>query len=299
MVQPDPRIGTILNDRYRLLQLVGQGSMASVYRAERLQLKREVAIKFLRESFAVDADGRRRFEIEAKAMSRLVHPNCISVIDFGLDGDSPYLVMDFVTGRTLRQALATHGGPLVPRHAINLTKQILAGLAHAHQHGIIHRDMKPENVLVTEVAGVGEQARIADFGLAKLRDEVTVTTGVALGTPSYMSPEQTIGQSASITADIYAMGIILFEMLTGQKPYRADSPFEIMRLHREAPIPTLSSMVPDHRFSKQLETVVQTALGKEPAWRYPSAETMLQALDKVPEGQPGGYKQKAWWQFWK
>lgn len=272
--------------------------MATVYRGERLQLRREVAVKFLRESFAVDSDGRRRFEVEARAMSRLVHPNCVSVTDFGLDGDSPYLVMDFVMGQSLRELLVFAGGFLPAKRAIDLTKQVLAGLAHAHHQGIIHRDMKPENILVTQIAGHGEQARIADFGLAKLRDEVTVTTGVALGTPSYMSPEQTIGQSADARADIYAAGILLFEMIAGQKPFSAESPFEIMRLHREAPVPPLSSMLPNQNFSKQLEAVIQTAMAKDRDRRYPNAEAFLHALDKVPEGRPEGFRRSAWWKFW-
>lgn len=299
MVQPDVRIGTILNDRYLLLELVGEGTMATVYRGERVQLKREVAVKFLRESFAVDADGRRRFEVEARAMSRLVHPNCISVTDFGLDGDSPYLVMDYVTGQSLRELLNLSAGPLATKRAIDLIKEVLAGLAHAHQHGIIHRDMKPENILVTYVAGHGEQARIADFGLAKLRDEVTVTTGVALGTPSYMSPEQTVGQSADIRADIYAAGIILFEMITGQKPFIAANPFDIMRMHREAPVPQLSSRMLNHRFSKPLEQVMQIALAKDRDRRFPNAEAFLQTIDKVPEAHPEQLRRKAWWQFWR
>lgn len=299
MGHQDARIGTILNDRYLLLERLGEGTMATVYRAERLKLKRSVAVKFLRESFAIDEDGRRRFEVEARAMSRLEHPNCVSVSDFGVELESPYLVLDYVAGLTLRQVMQIQAGPMPARRALDIVKQVLAGLSHAHHHGIVHRDMKPDNVLVTEIAGHGEQARIADFGLAKLRDDVTVTTGVALGTPSYMSPEQTVGESADARTDIYAVGIILFELLIGRKPFHAESPFDLMRFHRESPVPSLASSHPDLAFSRQMEAIIQTALAKPRERRFDSAATFLQALDSAPEAQPGGYQRKSWWQFWR
>ena len=196
-------------------------------------------------------------------MSRLEHPNCVSVSDFGVEHESPYLVLDYVAGLTLRQVMQMQAGPMPAGRAVAIVKQVLAGLSHAHHHGIVHRDMKPDNVLVTEIAGHGEQARIADFGLAKLRDDVTVTTGVALGTPSYMSPEQTIGQSADARTDIYAVGIILFELLVGRKPFQAESPFDLMRFHRESPVPPLGASVPEIAFSKQMEAIVQKALAKD------------------------------------
>lgn len=299
MAHEDPRIGTVLADRYLLLEQVGEGTMATVYRAERLRLKRSVAVKFLRESFAVDEDGRRRFEVEARAMSRLEHPNCVSITDFGVDHESPYLVLDFVSGRTLREVMQFQSGPMAPRNVVKLIKQILAGLSHAHHHGIVHRDMKPDNVLVTEIVGHGEQARIVDFGLAKLRDDATVTSGVALGTPSYMSPEQTIGESADVRTDLYAAGVILFEMLAGNRPFQADSPFDVMRMHRESPVPSLAAMTPGTDFSKQIEAVIQTALAKDRERRYSSADEFSKALDQVPEASPEGYIKKSWWQFWR
>lgn len=299
MALEDPRIGTVLADRYLLLEHVGAGSMATVYRGERTQLKRAVAVKFLRESFAFADDGRRRFEVEARAMGRLEHPNCVSIIDFGVEGDSPYLVLDFVTGQTLGEIMRFQVGRMPTSRAIRLIRHVLAGLAHAHQHGIVHRDMKPDNVLVTEVIGRGEQARIADFGLAKLRDDVTVTTGVALGTPAYMSPEQTLGQSADERSDFYAVGVILFELLTGNKPYQAESPFELMRLHREAPIPSLTSMAPGREFSRELEAIAQTAMAKDRDRRYTSAEAFSKALEGVPESRPEGIQSNRWWEFWR
>jgi eukaryotic-like serine/threonine-protein kinase len=282
MDEVDPRVGAVLHGRYQVLERLTAGSMGVVYRAERVQLKKPVAVKVLHESYAATADGMRRFEVEARAMSRLGHPNCVAVIDFGVDNGAPYLVMDFITGCTLREIIQQEGR-LAPRRAIDIVRQILAGLAHAHGHGIVHRDMKPENILVTAVEGHGEQVRIVDFGLAKLRDEKTVTTGVALGTPGYMSPEQTAGSPVDPRADVYAVGIILYELLVGRKPFQAESPFEVMRMHREVPPMPLSQAAPDSTFSRQLDQLVQTALAKRPADRYADMTAMANALEATPE----------------
>jgi serine/threonine-protein kinase len=288
MAADDPRVGTLLHDRYRVLERLTAGSMGVVYRAERVKLNRKVAIKVLHESYATTEDGMRRFEVEARAMSRLSHPNCVTVIDFGLDQGAPYLVMDFVTGRTLRQVIAEEGR-LAPGRAVDTVRQILAGLGHAHAQGIIHRDVKPENIVITVVEGQGEQVRILDFGLAKLRDEKTVTTGVAVGTPGYMSPEQTVGEIVDERADIYAVGIILYELLVGRKPFRADTPFEIMRMHRQVPPAPLAHAAADLTFSPALEAVVQRALAKSPGERFSSAAQFADALRRTPEapGVPG------------
>ncbi len=161
--------------------------MGVVYKGERVQLGRAVAVKFLHPWIAAQKTFLSRFENEARAMSRLLHPHCVSVIDFGVEG-SPYLVMDFVTGRTLRDLMQE--GRLSAGRAMRLAQQLLAGLAHAHEQGIVHRDLKPENLILSEEAGLQEHLRILDFGLAKLRDGPAMTAGMAVGTPSYMSPEQ-------------------------------------------------------------------------------------------------------------
>ena len=279
---PDPRVGTVLHGRYKVLERRTEGSMGVVYRAERVQLKRAVAIKFLHEGYAATDDGRRRFEVEARAMSRLEHPNCVPVTDFGVDEGSPYLVMDFVNGCTLRQLLNTEWR-LAPRRAVAIIRQVLAGLAHAHDKGIIHRDIKPENVLITLVEGHGEHVRIVDFGLAKLRDEGSFTTGVAVGTPVYMSPEQTLGQKADERADIYACGVILYEMLAGAKLFQAETPFEVMRMHQETPPPPLSVTAAGVPLSPRLEAAVMKALAKPREERFQSAREMLAALEDVDE----------------
>jgi eukaryotic-like serine/threonine-protein kinase len=272
----------VLHGRYRVLQCLTRGGMGVVYRGERLQLGRPVAIKFLHESYAAADDGKRRFEVEARAMSRLAHPNCVAVTDFGVDQGAPYLVMDFVPGQTLRDLLAVEGR-LPPSRALDIIRQVLAGVAHAHGHQIVHRDLKPENVLVTALEGHGEHVRIVDFGLAKLRNEASVTTGIAVGTPSYMSPEQTMGSKVDERADIYATGVMLYELLVGHKPFHASSPFELMRMHREVPPTPLARAAPDMRISQELEAAIQRALAKEREDRFPSAAAFLAALDATPE----------------
>jgi hypothetical protein len=287
---PDPHIGTVLHDRYLVLERVTEGSMGIVYRGERVGLKRAVAIKFLNEGYAGTDEGVKRFEIEARAMSRLGHPNCVAVTDFGLDQGAPYLVMDFVNGQTLRQLLVGETR-LAPVRAVAIVRQVLAGLIHAHGHGIIHRDIKPENILVTPVVGHGEQVRIVDFGLAKLRDEGSITTGrMAVGTPGYMSPEQTVGEKVDERADVYAVGIILYELLAGTKPFTGKSPFDVMRMHREVPPPPLAQAAPGVEISPQLEQVVMTALAKPRDQRFATAADFLAALERTREarGQTGG-----------
>jgi eukaryotic-like serine/threonine-protein kinase len=284
MSGPDPRIGTVLHDRYLILQRLAAGAMAVVYRGERLRLKRPVAIKFLQESYASSDDGMRRFEREAMVMSQLSHPNCVAVTDFGSDQGAPYLVMDFINGRSLREVQGVE--PRLPAgRAVEIVRQLLAGLTHAHGHGIVHRDIKPENILLSPVEGHGEQVRILDFGLAKLQSEGTNTTGMAIGTPSYMSPEQTIGERADEHADVYSTGIILYELLTGTKPFHAESAFDLMRLHREAAAPPLAQAAPDLRFSAALEEVVARALAKQREARFPSAGAFLTALEATPEAR--------------
>jgi serine/threonine-protein kinase len=260
--------------------------MGVVYRGERLGLGRAVAIKFVWPWIAEDERTRKRFEIEARAMSRLTHPSCVSVIDFGLEegSRSPYLVMDYATGRTLGAAL--DAGRLPVGQALHIARQILGGLAHAHGQGIIHRDIKPDNIILSEESGFGAHVRILDFGLAKLKDTSSqVTAGFALGTPSYMSPEQTCGEPVDARSDIYAVGIVLFEMLTGQRPFRAEKALDLLKMHREVAAPALREKASEATFSAALETVVARALAKAPDARFASAAEFAAALDATPEAK--------------
>jgi len=271
---PDPRIGSVLQARYRILSKIDSGAMGVVYRGERVQLGRPVAVKFLHPWIAAQKAFLSRFENEAKAMSRLLHPNCVSVIDFGIEG-SPFLVMDFVTGRTLRSVMQ-EGRLEVPR-ALRIIQQLLAGLAHAHAQGIVHRDLKPENLILSTEEGLDEHLRILDFGLAKLRDGPQMTAGMAVGTPSYMSPEQS-GADGAIDArtDLYTVGIVLYELLTTKKPFQSENVGELILMQREAPPPHARESVPE--LSKEMDGLIWKAMSKLPEDRFQSAGEMAAAL---------------------
>ena len=278
---PDPRVGQVLQGRYRILERVAAGAMGVVYRGERVELSRAVAVKFLHPWIAAQQTFRTRFETEARAMSRLNHPNCVSVIDFGVEG-SPYLVMDFITGGTLRKVL--EWGRLSPVRAVAIARQVLAGVAHAHAQGIIHRDLKPDNMILTDTDGLPDHVKILDFGLAKLRDGPAKTSGLAIGTPSYMSPEQT-GAPGEIDGrtDIYAVGVVMHEMLAGAKPFASEKVAEILLMHRDQAPPPLRQVVPAAGISAALEAVVLRALAKKPDDRYQTAVEFAAALEGVPE----------------
>ncbi len=280
---PDPRIGHLLQDRYRILSKIASGAMGVVYKGERVQLGRPVAVKFLHPWIAAQKAFLSRFENEAKAMSRLAHPNCVSVIDFGVEG-SPYLVMDFVTGRTLREAMLA--GPLPTERVFKIAQQLLAGLAHAHAQGIVHRDLKPENLILSGEAGIEEHLRILDFGLAKLRDGPAMTAGFAVGTPSYMSPEQSGGAgTVDARTDLYAVGVLLFEILAGRKPFLSDNVGELIFMHRESPPPLLREAAPAAGYSAALEAAIGRALAKLPEDRFQSAAEFAAALAATPDAQ--------------
>ncbi|HEX8706260.1 MAG TPA: serine/threonine-protein kinase, partial [Myxococcaceae bacterium] len=282
-VTSDPRVGTLVQGRYRILERLGAGGMGVVYRGERTELGRAVAIKFLHGLVAEDPSIQKRFRIEAQAMSQLSHPCCVSIIDFGVEGGAPFMVMDFVTGQTLRSRV--HEGGAVPvKQALSIMRQVLAGLAHAHERGIVHRDIKPDNIILTDAIGLGEQVRILDFGLAKLRDTAPgLTLGMPVGTPSYMAPEQIRGEEVDARTDLYSAGVLLFELLTGQKPFHSERAAAVMLQHQEAPPPSLGSLMPGAGFSPALEALVSKALAKKPEDRFQSAGAFASAQEALPE----------------
>ena len=280
---PDPRVGNVLQGRYRILSKIASGAMGIVYQGERVQLGRPVAVKFLHPWIAAQKAFLSRFENEAKAMSRLAHPHCVSVIDFGIEG-APYLVMDFVTGRTLRDVLLS--GPLALPRVFKIASQLLAGLAHAHAQGIVHRDLKPENLILSGEGGLEEHLRILDFGLAKLRDGPAMTAGMAVGTPSYMSPEQSGGSGAvDARTDLYAVGVLLFEIFAGRKPFQSENVGELIFMHRESPPPLLRQVAPASGYSQALESLLAKALSKLPEDRFQSAGEFAAALAATPEAR--------------
>ncbi|MBK9035144.1 MAG: serine/threonine protein kinase [Myxococcales bacterium] len=284
MADADPRIGSVLEGRYRIIERIARGGMGVVYRAERIPVGRPVAVKFLHAMFADDPDSRARFERETRALARLAHSHCVSIIDFGVAG-SPYLVMEHVAGVTLRDLLDEGALPL--EEALTLGRQLLAGLAHAHAQGIVHRDVKPANIMVTDEIGTGRHVRILDFGLARLRDTTSsqlTQAQIAVGTPSYMAPEQTLGGAIDARTDVYAAGVVLFEMLTGERPFSADDTATLLELHRSAPAPRLATVDPITAWPPGLDLALARALAKAPGDRWPSAVEFADALDVIARG---------------
>jgi serine/threonine protein kinase len=275
-------LGSVLQGRYRLLSAIGDGAMGTVYRAERIGLDRKVAVKFIDSAIARDPSFVKRFQNELRAMGRLAHPNCVSVLDYGFES-LPYMVMDMVEGTSLRSTLAS--GPLPPRRALSIACQLLAGLAHAHSKGIVHRDIKPENILLEQAVGLtGDHVRIVDFGLAKLLDSASkLTLGKLLGSPHYMPPEQMREGEIDERVDIYTTGIVMFEMLTGRKPFDGASIGDVFLAQKQQPPPPFEKVAPNLRVSPVLERVVRRAMAKSPAARFSTALEMKAAIEAVPD----------------
>ena len=274
-------IGVVLDSRYKVLDAIAEGAMGIVYRAERVKLGRIVAIKVLHDELPNELSGRKRFEIEAMAMAKLEHPHCAAVLDVGIHEEKPFVVMDFVSGQNLKELIAQ--GPMPVARAVEIVRQTLSGLAHAHEHDIIHRDIKPANIVLSQKAGLGDHVKILDFGLARLNAETSnLTTGIVVGTPSYMAPEQIRGIAIDNRADLYACGVLLFELLTGKKPFSSDrdDPVEVCAMHLKTPPPPLAAALPGTDFGA-LEGVVAKALAKTPDDRFASAEEMAAALAAV------------------
>lgn len=230
-----PLLGKLVADRYRLVELIGEGGWSVVFRAEHTSLSREYAVKVLHPHLSNDGDNLRRFQQEAEAASRLNHQNIASVYDYGLlSTGQPYLVMDFLQGQSLRTLLDNNGGKLPWSRAANLFLQACEGFNAAHEKGLIHRDIKPANIMIVDTAG-GDTVKILDFGLAKFmaetRDASLTETGHTIGTPSYMSPEQCMGRQLDGRTDIYSLGCVMYETLSGTNPFKAGSYLESMNLH--------------------------------------------------------------------
>ncbi|MEY9877017.1 serine/threonine protein kinase [Streptacidiphilus sp. MAP12-33] len=276
-----------LGDRYLLCELLGSGGMAEVYRARDLRLDRAVAVKVLRPELAADPVQRVRFGREARAAASLNHPGIVAVFDSGEGAgpqlDLPYLVMEYLPGRTLAQ-LVTETGPLPPRQALRVVAEILDALDHAHRHGMVHRDVKPANVMVVEDAA--ETVKLMDFGIARslgrgaaAAEQALTAAGMVIGTADYLSPEQARGEAADARSDLYAVGCLLHELLTGVLPLTADTPLNtVMRRLREDPDPP-SLLAPS--LPASVDALVLRTLSRDPADRYPDAATMAVAVRSV------------------
>jgi len=264
----------MLNNRYRLLELVGSGGMAVVYRGVDTLLQRQVAVKVLRESYSGDPAFLARFRREAQAAANLDHPNVVTVYDVGQDGDRHYIVMEYVQGQDLK-TLIRQKGQLEVGEALDIAIQIAAGVGHAHKSSVIHCDVKPQNVLVTQDG----RAMVTDFGIARALSELGLTESETVwGSPLYFSPEQAAGDPPSPASDVYSIGVVMYEMLAGRPPFQAEKTAALALMHMRdepAPLATRNSQVPP-----QLEWIIRKVMAKEPSARYRNAEQLARVLEE-------------------
>jgi len=273
-------VGQLLDGRYRVEAHLAHGGMATVYLGTDTRLDRTVALKIMHAELANDEEFVRRFVAEARSIARLSHPNVVTVYDQGADGRTLYLAMEYVPGRTLRDLL-TERSALRPREALDVLEGVLAGLAAAHAAGIAHRDVKPENVLL----GGSHSIKVADFGLARLLSDATHTkSGILIGTPAYLAPEQVAGGRTDFRTDVYATGIMLFELLTGRQPYTGDTPLTVAYRHVNEVVPPPSSLVPG--LPPALDSLVALATSRDPELRPADAGQFLNAVTGTRNGLP-------------
>jgi eukaryotic-like serine/threonine-protein kinase len=282
----DTLINTLFDGRYRILRKLGSGGMANVYLAEDEELGRRVAIKILNERYAGDDLFIERFRREAKSAASLSHPNIVSIYDRGEAEGTYYIAMEVIEGRSLKELIMTHGA--LPVHtAIGYAKQLLEALRFAHRHGIIHRDIKPHNVLVSadqQVKANEPRLKVTDFGIARHGASQMTEAGSIMGTAQYLSPEQARGAPVTAASDLYSAGVVLYEMLTGKVPFTGDSAIEIAMKHvNELPKPP-SSLRPE--IPPALDQIVLRALAKDPEDRYQTAEEFIEDLERVEAGLP-------------
>jgi serine/threonine-protein kinase len=281
----DPLIGQTLDGRWQIVRRISSGGMGVVYLAERAQLGRQVALKVLHEEYSSSNEFVGRFAREARALSRLQHIHCISILDVGSHQHRPYIVMELVPGHPLT---AEVGAPaMTPARAVLLMRQVLLGLGHAHGHAIVHRDLKPDNIVVSEHTNVGPVVKILDFGFAHINDSRISQSNAQLvpGTPSYMSPEQAQGRKVDLRTDLYSAGIILYELSVGHRLFVAADAPRVLAMHlNEAPVPPRLA-APERRISEALDTVIMRALQKDRDERFQTAEEFQLALEATPEGR--------------
>ena len=275
--------GKVLGNRYEIIEKVGNGGMATVYKAEDKVLKRNVAVKILRDEFTTDEEFIKRFEIEAQSAARLVHPNIVSIFDVGVEENLYYIVMELIQGKTLKEIIIEERGPLPWKWSVNVAIQIASALEMAHKNNIIHRDIKPHNIIITE-DGI---AKVTDFGIAKAVSNSTITAfGTTIGSVHYFSPEHARGGFTDAKSDLYSLGVVMYEMVTGKVPFDADTPVSVALKHMqedpEEPI-ELNPNLPG-----AVNKIIMKALKKDTTLRYQTASEMLSDLRKAlknPDGE--------------
>ena len=274
--QPSPPI--ILSNRYQLDERIGSGGMAMVFRATDLMLERMVAIKLLRTDYSHDDNFRERFRQEAKAAANLTHPNIVTVHDFGLDAGRLYIIMEYVPGIDLK-AMIQQKGRFSVEEALPLLIQACAGIGYAHRSGLVHCDIKPQNILVTPDG----RLKVVDFGIARALASITPDekTEIVWGSPQYFSPEQAAGDAPSPASDVYSLGVVMYEMLTGRPPFSAPTTEELARAHRDDPVPSPRKYNPS--IPIQLEQIILKVLAKEPSQRYRTADQLGRVLVTIAE----------------
>ncbi len=276
--------------RYHILEQLGEGGMAVVYKALDTHLHRHVAIKVILPQRRFSLDSLKRFEREARALAQLSHPNIVKVLDYGEQDSQPYLVMEYLSGGTLKQHIEKQSGRAFHWQAASkLLAPIASALEKAHQQNIIHRDIKPSNILLT---GDGH-SMLSDFGIAKILDNEDTTdltvSGVGIGTPQYMAPEQGLGQTDA-RSDVYALGTIFYEMITGRLPYKADTPMAVMLKKNTEPLPRPQKFVPS--IPDSVEGFLLTALSRDPSYRYQSMADLRVSLENLRDEKPETFRRK-------
>ena len=274
--------GKLLGNRYEIIEKIGNGGMATVYKATDKVLKRNVAVKILRDEFTTDDEFIKRFEVEAQSAARLTHPNIVSIYDVGVDGNLYYIVMELIQGKTLKEIIIKEKGPLPWKWSINVSIQIASALEMAHRNNIIHRDIKPHNIIITE-DGV---AKVTDFGIAKAVSNSTITAfGTTIGSVHYFSPEHARGGFTDAKSDLYSLGVVMYEMVTGRVPFDADTPVSVALKHmQEEPVEPIEL---NPNLPIAVNKIIMRALQKDTTLRYQTASEMLVDLKKSlkdPEG---------------
>ena len=276
-------VGLVFDHRYEVQQKIGVGGMADVYRGKDTLLGRPVAIKILHQNFGSDQDFVARFKREAQAAGKLNHPNVVSMYDVGFDQGFHYIIMEYVSGCTLKEYIKHHGAQVSVQEAVKITVAIAEGLEHAHMMGIVHCDVKPHNILITDSGRV----KVTDFGIARAINSATTMmyTNSVMGSAHYISPEQASGKSINVSTDIYSLGVVLYELLTGEVPFRGETPVSVALQHVKDPV--VAPRIKNAMIPPQLEQVVLIALEKEPGKRFGSISEMIQAL-RMSLGYRGG-----------